>query len=76
MSMSLNIHGVERIELGAILDYTITDGSVFYNREINLFDKNGNKLMCITPYATNGHNLLIEDKILDDMKLPFELKAA
>lgn len=76
MSMTMNIHGVKSIDLGDIKTHTLPDGSVFYTRSIMVIDHQGNQVLCLEPFADNGHNLLIKDPVLEEMYQPFVLKAA
>lgn len=77
MSMSMNIHRVGEIKVGAIEALELSDGSTFYTRSISVIDKDGNVLIRLDPMSDDGYKLLIEDAEITSLtaELPL-LKAA
>ncbi len=75
MSISMNIHDVASIQLGGILNSTLSDGRTIYWRSVNFLDSKGNRILSVDTITDNGYNLLVTDPVLDEMNAPLK-KAA
>jgi hypoxanthine phosphoribosyltransferase len=71
----MNIHDVASIQLGGILNSTLSDGRTIYWRSFNFIDSKGERILSVDTITDNGYNLLVTDPVLDEMNAPLK-KAA
>jgi hypothetical protein len=72
--MQLYLHNITGVKLAEIKTMTTDGGDAFYTRRIFIQSEDGD--LEIIGFAENGHDLLIDDPVVEEIKKPFELRAA